>query len=203
MLVASRQRGDTLIEVLLAVTVFGIVAAGAMTIMNRGVAGAQRALEITLVRQQIDAQAEALRAAHQAYAAQGGESEEGEAVWQEIIGANTGRVVLDGKGCPDQATLNGTADIFAMHPTEAIKLLGSSLRSINSDGAPVYSQTMAVDGEDDLIAYGLWIERMQAGSTAGGVPTAYDFRIRACWNSSGQETTPVQIETVVRLYDIS
>lgn len=63
-----RQHGDTIIEVLLAVTVFSMVAVGGMAIMNQGAAMAQRSLEISLVRQQIDAQADALRYIHHAYA---------------------------------------------------------------------------------------------------------------------------------------
>lgn len=68
-MLARRQRGDTLIEVLFAVTVFSFVVVGALTIMNQGTAASQRALEISLVRQQIDGQAEALRFMHNAYVA--------------------------------------------------------------------------------------------------------------------------------------
>ena len=59
------ERGDTIIEVLLAITVFSLVAVGAMTIMSQGTNTTQRSLEMSLVKQQIDAQAEALRAAYQ------------------------------------------------------------------------------------------------------------------------------------------
>ena len=48
------QRGDTIIEVLLAVTVFSLVAIGAMMVMNQGTNSAQRSLEVTLVKQQIE-----------------------------------------------------------------------------------------------------------------------------------------------------
>ena len=65
-----RERGDTIIEVLFAVTVFAMVAVGSMAIMNQGTGTAQRSLEITQVRQQIDAQAEAIRYIHQSYVAQ-------------------------------------------------------------------------------------------------------------------------------------
>ena len=40
-----RNRGDTIIEVLLAVTIFSLVAIGSMVLMNRGVAMAQQSLE--------------------------------------------------------------------------------------------------------------------------------------------------------------
>ena len=58
------NRGDTLVEVLLGVTIFSLVAVIALETMNRGMAIAQYSLETTLVRQQVDAQAEMLRYAH-------------------------------------------------------------------------------------------------------------------------------------------
>lgn len=65
------ERGDTIIEVIFAVTVFSLVAVGGITIMNQGAATAQRSLEIGLVREQIDSQADALRYIHSAYIANG------------------------------------------------------------------------------------------------------------------------------------
>lgn len=50
-----------------AVGVFGLVAIGAIGIMNKGLYDAQKALEITMARQEIDAQAESLRFIHEAY----------------------------------------------------------------------------------------------------------------------------------------
>jgi len=49
-MLGSGSRGDTLIEVLLAVTIFSMLAVGVITVMNQGTHAAQRALEITLVR---------------------------------------------------------------------------------------------------------------------------------------------------------
>ncbi len=67
----NRERGDTIIEVIFAVTVFSLVAVGGITIMNQGAATAQRSLEIGLAREQIDSQADALRYIHSAYIANG------------------------------------------------------------------------------------------------------------------------------------
>ncbi len=64
MLARIRQRGDTLIEVLIAVTVFSAVAIGAITVMSRGISVAQSSLELNLVRNQIDSQVELLRHIH-------------------------------------------------------------------------------------------------------------------------------------------
>ncbi|MBR3233202.1 hypothetical protein IKF74_02915 [Candidatus Saccharibacteria bacterium] len=63
----SQLRGDTLIEVMFAVAVFGLGAVGAIALMNTGLASVQNSLETTMARQEIDAQAEALRFIHDAY----------------------------------------------------------------------------------------------------------------------------------------
>ena len=61
------KRGDTLIEVMFAVGIFGLAAVGAISLMNAGLASTQNSLETTMARQEIDAQAEALRFIHDAY----------------------------------------------------------------------------------------------------------------------------------------
>ena len=65
----SLLRGDTLVEVMFAVAIFGLVAVGAISAMNQGLYSAQTALEVTMARSEIDAQTEALRFIHSAYLA--------------------------------------------------------------------------------------------------------------------------------------
>lgn len=55
------KRGDTLIEVTLAVGIFSMIAVAVVATMSSGTTNAQTALETTLARAEIDAQAEALR----------------------------------------------------------------------------------------------------------------------------------------------
>ncbi|MBR2587271.1 type II secretion system protein [Candidatus Saccharibacteria bacterium] len=64
------KRGDTLVEIMFAVGIFGLVAIGAIGIMNKGMYDAQKALEISMARNEIDAQAESLRFLHSAYIAE-------------------------------------------------------------------------------------------------------------------------------------
>jgi len=61
------KKGDTLIEVMFAVGIFGLAAVGAISLMNKGLAVSQNNLETTMARQEIDTQAEALRFIHNAY----------------------------------------------------------------------------------------------------------------------------------------
>ena len=59
--------GDTIVEVVFAITVFALVAVISIGLMNSGIATAQTTLEISMARNEIDAQAEALRFLHNAF----------------------------------------------------------------------------------------------------------------------------------------
>lgn len=61
------KKGDTLIEVTLAIGIFSMIAIAIVAVMSGGTVGAQTSLETTLTRQEVDAQAEALRFIHSAY----------------------------------------------------------------------------------------------------------------------------------------
>lgn len=59
--------GDTIVEVTFAIAVFAFVAIISVSLMNSGIAKAQASLEITMARNEIDAQAEALRFVHNSF----------------------------------------------------------------------------------------------------------------------------------------
>ena len=65
----GKTKGDTLIEVTLAIGIFSMVAVAIVSVMNSSTSGAQTALESTLTREEIDAQAEALRFIQSSYIA--------------------------------------------------------------------------------------------------------------------------------------
>ncbi len=62
-----KLKGDTLIEVTLAVGIFSMVAVAVVSVVNGSTSSAQAALETTLAREEIDAQAEALRFIQSSY----------------------------------------------------------------------------------------------------------------------------------------
>ncbi len=96
------KRGDTLIEVMFSVGIFGAIAIGAIALMNDGLNTSQNTLETTMARQEIDAQIEALRFIHSAYAS---ESKRDDSVyrpiWQSLTAnayeatAETGGILLE------------------------------------------------------------------------------------------------------------
>lgn len=62
-----KKKGDTLIEVALAIGVFSLVAITVVSVVSASLTNAQSAVEVTLTREELDAQAEALRFIHESY----------------------------------------------------------------------------------------------------------------------------------------
>lgn len=200
-----RQAGDTIIEVLFAVSIFSLVAVAAISIMNQGINTAQRALEITQVRQQIDAQAETLRFVHHTYIMSLGSAAASETEWVKnvrtqtvspetisIFGNNTDARLCD--DIPDRAFIMNT------HTGKVSDVNPRSISNPELDGStpPPFSQVTY--GENGVLesADGVWVE---AAANIGENGVGYtDFHIRACWESPG--TGPViTIGTIVRLYE--
>lgn len=65
------RRGDTLIEVLFAITIFSLISISTMVIMNSSTNAIESNLEETIVRAEVDAQADAIRFIHDAYLSEG------------------------------------------------------------------------------------------------------------------------------------
>lgn len=210
MLIFRRERGDTMIEVLFAITIFSMVAVGGLTIMNQGAASAQRSLEITLVRQEMDAQAEALRMMYDEAIAEkstSGYGGTGTATtrWQQVLDKR----VASATPLSEMVNEDG---IRCRLPAEISDAFVVNARTGVIDDAPtgfavqpsVYSRVLYQDsseGSGIRFAEGIWIEAEQGASVAG-VPGYTDFHIRACWSTIGQ-STPVTLGTIVRLHEPS
>ncbi len=217
------KRGDTLIEVLFAITIFSLVVVSGLAIMNKGVAASQRALEITLVRQQIDAQAESLRFINASYIAAydptiimgptyasgpgglfnrytpGSSADQWGLMTKDIIASSKTFIskfsdIVVGLNCPS----NPPAWSFALNTktAEYEKLTSTNFKLPSSYSQIRYnlSSPTVVDNYD-----GIWVEALRS-DPASGNPGYIDFHIRACWSSIGQ-AVPVTIGTIVRLYE--
>ena len=186
------NRGDTLVEVLLGVTIFSLVAVIALETMNRGMAIAQYSLETTLVRQQVDAQAEMIRYAHDMK----------NDTWKKLVDNNSVSVsvVNDNEGnlgvekCPDDFSTKE----FALAATPS---LASKISILNNPGDYKTAETYARVDSDTKKTYGISV-RLVKPSTATGSRDSnkYDAYIKACWMPVGSKM-PATIGTIVRLYD--
>lgn len=197
----SSQKGDTLIEVIVAFAVFASLAVGASAIMSRGVTSAQEALETTLVRQQMDGQAQTLRFLYQEYIASANNPEA--ATFAEIVGSLT---VADdasefgGAGCT--TTIPGS-NAFALDPRGPVY----DASNTSTDGIVTSPQLIPITGSpvahpglakvlDEPRSYGMWIEAVRDEDSS---TSFIDFHIRSCWESlSGN--VPRTLGTIVRLY---
>ena len=188
-----KNRGDTLIEVLFAITIFSLVVVGAISIMNQGVNASQRAIEITLVRNEIDAQAETLRFLNSSYLSAYGTSYAAESPagqWSTMSHAVTADSVSDSSQCsvPQSA--------FILNTKSAKYITGSDAKFSPAD---TFSQIeYETDGAIENTK-GIWIEATKPSSVTQAAGYI-DFYIRACWDAPGQSISAT-ISTIVRLYE--
>jgi type II secretory pathway pseudopilin PulG len=206
-LVRQNENGDTIIEVLFAVAVFAMVAVGSLSIMNQGTATAQRSLEITLVRQQVDAQAEAIRYIHQAYVAayqKGGIAPTGIAAeWTKMTSKTTGKGANgasefgdSGDTCP--ATTPGERPFILNARTATLWGTTPSMSAPPGSSLPPFAQVAYNTDSSIQNAFGIWVEAVPSTNPDG--PGFVDFHIRACWQAAGGSAAST-IGTIVRLYE--
>ena len=192
----ERQRGDTIVEVLFAITIFSLVAVGGLSIMNQGTLISQRALEVTLVRQQIDAQAEALRYLNTAYVAsfgQGPAPVANSAAGQWVAATSDARVRT--QPSPFGTTCTPPERSFVVN-TATARVVTTGFVPASTFSQIRYDETTptTINGID-----GLWVEAVR-GTGDPSATRFVDFHIRACWDSPGQ-ATPMTLGTIVRLYE--
>lgn len=187
--------GDTIVEVMIAIAIFGMVVVAALSIMSGGVNTTQRSLENILVRQQMDSQAATLRFMHNAYMAAQNSSPSAPAIeWSKIttyVETNRATGVVPGS----TATVFGTTcsaptGSFILNPNTATMTKMSPTFFI---GADTHSM-IDFDSSGNVIAKGIWVEGVK--NLAG--QNYIDFHIRACWYTAGQ-SNPATLGTIVRL----
>lgn len=187
MLVVSRthrERGETIVEAIIAFGIFSAIVTGTILIMNRGVSMAQKSLEMTLVREQVDGQAEMLRYIRNNLPL----------LWNDITSPT--RIQANPKALsPNTATCDTpSSNAYFIRGIENANPLVVPTSSVANYGLPT---TYASINHATARSSGIWVETTVAEGTN---PVAYDFRVHACWNTSG-DSIPVSMGTIVRLYE--
>lgn len=192
------QRGDTIIEVTFAITIFALVSVLAINSMQQGSAIAQRSLEIELVRQEMDTQADALRYIHSAYLSDTSITDLNVPLlslekdrWKTISIDRQTRTAYPYNDIVDnnQRCRNLPNTVFAIDVSR-LSRRDPRASSVGVNNTQTYSKL------DGTIAKGLWIEAVRPLNT----DKFYDFHIRACWYPPGQ-SEPIVLGNIVRLYD--
>lgn len=194
------KRGDTMIEVLLGITVFSIILLGAQNAMNNSLSTTKSSLESTQVRSMIDSQASLLRFLQNSYvfaksaktdAFLSGTPAETWNIMRSFVSGNT--VVTNfGVGstsCPDIPT---NSFVINQKNTTIFKKSddASNTKFVKaSAGIP----NIIYNNDSSINVTGIWIEAYnQSGSNY------IDFYIRACWYTIGIKN-PNTLATIVRL----
>ena len=207
----SFSRGDTIVEVIVAFAVFSMLAVAGLSLMNQGTATAQRTLEIDLVRQQIDSQADALRFVNRELASGNSRVQD---FWKNVVisraldtsgsagssaltpfdeiadsqsclrvDSNQNAFAIDINNIPDLSTSESTNESASFSLLEDIK------------PSATYSKIDKISDDTSPEAQGIWVVAVRGESGK-----YHDFHIRACWISPGQ-SSPMKLGTIVRLYE--
>lgn len=190
----AKQRGDTLVEVMLAIAVSAVVVMLTISVISRGLTSLQLSVERSQVRSHIEGQTAMLRYARELYmkdrAAVGGLA----AQWRDNIlqpvSQPNGYLNLSGHGVPGDLVddtvckpKSSKAFYIAYDPAT-----GASLQPY----AGATPQTIATPGR------WMWIEAYNVKGSSP--PDAIDFAVHACWNGPGGGVLQHEV-TIMRLYD--
>ena len=121
-------RGDTFIEVMFAIAIFSLVAVLSIAMMNAGVADAERALELVTARNELNAQAEAIRFIHSSYVS--------ELTLQDCNTAPAGEPCQQYKALWDKIVAGAMQPSNAISDNYTITDLYSTCREIYADSDP-------------------------------------------------------------------
>lgn len=178
----NRQRGDTLIEVLVATVVLSVVTVSAFILMNRGMATTMQAVENTQVRQEMDGQLDMVRYIHNA--ALGSEattvSAQQSAEWTNLLSKTNPTTVTSYNACP--TSVNTKRFYITTAATEP------KIRVVQ------YTATASPSGQA-IAGDGIWLEAVRPNASANYI----DVHARACWNPI-VGTSNQTLSTVTRLY---
>ena len=221
------KKGDTLVEVALAIGIFSMVAIAVVAVMNTGMSNAQTALETTLTREEIDTQAEALRFIQVSAAAENTENGKFSKLWSEII-----------KNALQPADLKNNdpdllSNVYQFAPSSCDALYGDNSlikkqkaffidpKKLNDDSlndsffsyaeASKSNSFRSAEGypriyyneDNTAVAEGIFVVAVKDATGTkilgdNGEGFFYDFYIRTCWRDSGSDG-PSTISTVIRL----
>lgn len=184
------ERGDTLVEVTVAMAVLGLMLAASLAVINRGLMGVSNAVERTSVRASLSSQAELLRYVFD-------DPDTNKDTYDKIINKYTqpnGKLGQNGceigNGGFYLSVGGGTSpvEIHKLNPAKTTELTNN-----------VYGQPEA--GDNSGASRGIWIEGDKHDGQKDGMPGYIDFYVRACWTPhAAQRPGSGRMESNVRVY---
>ncbi len=185
------ERGDTLVEVTVAMAVLGLMLAASLAVINRGLMGVSNAVERTSVRASLSSQAELLRYVFD-------DPVINKDTYQWIIDNTKPNVSLGQKGCEIG---NGSGFYLSVgggtSPVDKHELNPANTTELANN---VYGQPEAAS-DNKGNSLGIWIEGDKHDGQKDGMPGYIDFYVRACWTPhAAQQPGSGRMESNVRVY---
>ena len=183
------ERGDTLVEVTVAMAVLGLMLAASLAVINRGLMGVSNAVERTSVRASLSSQAELLRYVFD-------DPVTNEETYKKILKRKLNNN-LGQKGCEIG---NGSGFYLSVgsgtSPVEMYELNPADTAHLANN---VYGQPEAARDKSGN-SRGIWIEGDKHDGK-DGMPGYIDFYVRACWTPhAAQQPGSGRMESNVRVY---
>lgn len=188
------ERGDTLVEVTVAMAVLGLMLAASLAVINRGLMGVSNAVERTSVRASLSSQAELLRYVFD-------DPVTNKATHKEILKHTKPNASLGQNGCEiggggfylSVGSKAGTpVEMHTLNPANTTELAN------NVYGQPEAAGGKNGNGNEDSL--GIWIEGDKHDGQ-GDMPGYIDFYVRACWTPhAAQQPGSGRMESNVRVY---
>jgi len=184
------EQGDTIVEVLLAMSVLATVLTICISLMNYGFSLALQSMDRTNTQALMNGQAALLRVARDKYV-----SGEDTAGWQAIISSTYIVGTVAPTYQPNASGCSATAKRFYLQPQPS---LGDP-----KPWEPVNAATLPTmrTGTYPAVGDGMWIQayRIDPDGSTGSQPYYYDFYIKSCWYTPGSKVKQ-EAKTIVRLY---
>ena len=188
-MLAFKQRGDTLVEVMLSMALLGLVSVGVFSVMQRGVGLAQNALERSQTRTEISAQAEMLNYLRDQYATAVAKGSSTTIYPMNVWASIKTRALANRNTAP-----TSVSDCSTTAPTI---MANSFVIDISSGTIALTPFTTASYAPGNTI----WVEPVGSPASANPAFQNYiDLYIKTCYASSFGGA-PQLMSTVVRLYD--
>ena len=187
------ERGDTLVEVTVAMAVLGLMLAASLAVINRGLMGVSNAVERTSVRASLSSQAELLRYVFD-------DPVINQATYDKIIKSTQPNGKLGQNGCEI-----GNGSGFYLSVSEVVGAPPVEMHELNPAGTTelannVYGQPEAARDKSGN-SLGIWIEGDKHDRQKDGMPGYIDFYVRACWTPhAAQQPGSGRMESNVRVY---
>jgi prepilin-type N-terminal cleavage/methylation domain-containing protein len=209
----KNQRGDTLIEVLIAITVLGIIVAGVMATMNHSLVSILNSAERTATRTDINTETDLLNYVHN----------NDKETWERIL--SVAYIGTTSGGKPDapaenirkNCTLNENSEAASNKPGSFyLQPMFDSSGSVEKvvfrdklteagDGKNEFQRATIGDGNNTTqSSQGIWIDAVYFKQGATVHKPYVDFYIKACWVPFGGGTSPnanTQSITITRIHD--